>query len=171
MLNAHNPAALLAVCLATLPALPSPTLAVPEANELAFHADATGVQIYSCAATTAGQAWTFQGPEASLRDPHGRVVIKHFAGPTWQSISDNSQVVASKVAEFTANPKAIPELLLRASSHEGAGMMADVSYIQRLKTSGGLSPNAGCDAAHVGTTARIAYSASYFFYRAKPEPK
>jgi hypothetical protein len=171
MLNAHTPAALLAVYLATLPALPSPTLAVPDGNELAFHADATGVQIYSCAASAAGQAWTFQGPEASLRDARGRVIIKHFAGPTWQSVTDNSKVVASKVAEFTESPKAIPELLLRASSHEGAGLMADVSYIQRLKTSAGLSPSAGCDAAHIGASARIAYTASYFFYRAKPEPK
>jgi Protein of unknown function (DUF3455) len=171
MLNAHSPVALVAVCLATLPALPSPTLGVPEGNELAFHADAIGVQIYSCAATTAGQAWTFQGPEASLRDQHGRVVVKHYAGPTWQSVSDSSKVVAGKVAEFAANPKAIPELLLQAKSHEGAGLMADVTYIQRLKTSGGLSPSDGCDAAHVGTVARIAYTASYFFYRAKPQPK
>ena len=171
MLNAQNAAALLAVCLATPPVLPSPTLAVPEGNELAFHADATGVQIYSCATSATSAAWALQGPEASLRDQHGRVVFKHYAGPTWQSVSDNSKVVASKIADFTANPKAIPELLLRASAHEGAGVMADITYIQRLKTSGGLAPSEGCDAAHVGATARIAYTASYFFYRAKPEPK
>ncbi|HEX3854463.1 MAG TPA: DUF3455 domain-containing protein [Polyangiaceae bacterium] len=171
MLNALSPDALLALSLATLPALPSPTLAVPEGNQLAFHADATGVQIYACAANAAGVAWAFQGPEASLRDQHGHVVFKHYAGPTWQSVSDNSKVVASKVSDFSANPKAIPELLLRASSHEGAGVLADVTYIQRLKTSGGLAPSAGCDAAHVGATVRIAYSASYFFYRAKLEPK
>jgi hypothetical protein len=173
MLNLQTPAALLAVCLATLPRLPSPTLGVPEGNELAFQANASGVQIYSCTASVSGTgaAWTFQGPEASLRDQQGRVIIKHYAGPTWQSLADNSKVVAGKVAEFTANPKAIPELLLSAKTHEGAGMMADVTYIQRLKTSGGLSPNAGCDAAHIGNTARIAYTASYFFYRAKPDPK
>jgi hypothetical protein len=171
MLNAHAPIALLAVCLATLPALPSPTLAVPEGNELAFHADASGVQIYACAASATGTAWALEGPEASLRDQHGHVVFKHYAGPTWQSVSDNSKVVASKVSDFTANPKAIPELLLHATSHEGAGVMADVTYIQRLKTSGGLAPREGCDAAHIGASARIAYTASYFFYRAKPDAK
>jgi hypothetical protein len=171
MLNAPGPLALLAACLATLPALPSPTLAVPEGNTLAFHADAIGVQIYACASSAAGTAWALQGPEATLRDQHGKVAFKHYKGPTWESVSDNSKVVASKVADFTANPKAIPELLLHASSHEGAGVMADVTYIQRLKTSGGLAPSAGCDAAHVGAAARIPYTASYFFYRAKPDPK
>jgi len=171
MPNALSANVLLALSLATLPALPSPTLAVPEGNDLAFHADASGVQIYSCVTNATGVAWSLQGPEATLRDQHGKVAFKHYKGPTWESVSDNSKVVASKVSDFTANPKAIPELLLRASSHEGAGVLADVTYIQRLKTSGGLAPGAGCDAAHVGALARVAYTASYFFYRAKSEPK
>jgi hypothetical protein len=151
--------------LKSFPPLPSPKLAVPEGNRLAFYNDALGVQIYSCQAVAAGFAFTFVAPEASLFD-HGKVVIKHFGGPTWQSIADGSSVVATKIADFTDDPKSIAELLLQASSHEGKGIMADVTYIQRLETVGGLAPTEGCDASHVGVTARVPYSATYFFYRA-----
>lgn len=151
--------------LKTFPSLPSPILAVPDDSRLAFYYDAIGVQIYACQATASGYAWTFQAPEASLFDRRGRLVVKHYGGPTWESVDDHSKVVAKKLQEFTAHANAIPELLLQATTHEGKGVMDDVSYIQRLDTVGGLAPSAGCDAAHVGATARVDYTASYFFSR------
>jgi len=153
--------------LKSFPPLPDPRLAVPEGNRLAFYYDAIGVQIYACQAATAGYAWTFQAPEAKLFDRRGRLVVKHYGGPTWESVSDHSKVVAKKLAEFTVHASAIPELLLEASAHDGKGQLDDVSYIQRLDTTGGLAPTAGCDAAHVGAIARIDYTATYFFYRPK----
>jgi Protein of unknown function (DUF3455) len=151
----------------TPPASKSSSIAVPSGNQLAFAYDAKGVQIYVCQAADTGPAWVFRGPEASLHDPQGRIVIKHGAGPSWQSVADKSKVVGKKLAE-SARPGAIPELLLEVSSHEGAGLLADVTYIQRLATKGGVAPNDGCDGAHVGAAARVDYSASYAFYRAKP---
>jgi hypothetical protein len=152
--------------LKSFPSLPSPTLAVPDGNRLAFFHDAVGVQIYACQAAAGGYAWTFTAPEASLLDCRGNVVVSHYAGPTWESVADHSKVVAAKVAGFTDDPSAIAELLLQASSHEGEGRMADVTYIQRLDTTGGLAPSAGCDAEHVGDVARVDYTATYYFYRA-----
>jgi hypothetical protein len=149
------------------PPLPSPTLAVPRDSRLAFYYDAVGVQIYSCRATATGYAWTFEAPEASLFDRHGQLVVKHYGGPTWESVSDHSTVVAKKLAEFSASDSAIPELLLQATEHGGKGVMDDVSYIQRLDTAGGLAPSSGCDASHVNATARVGYTASYFFTRPK----
>jgi hypothetical protein len=146
------------------PPLPSPTLAVPDGNQLVFDFDAVGVQIYACQSIATGYAWVFQAPEARLYR-HGRVVGSHFAGPTWE-YRDGSKVVGSKLAAFTANPSAIPELLLQAVSHEGEGRMSNVTYIQRLETTGGVASTTGCDAAHVGDTARVAYTATYYFYKA-----
>ncbi|HYP75661.1 MAG TPA: DUF3455 domain-containing protein [Polyangiaceae bacterium] len=149
------------------PPLPSPTLAVPDDSRVAFYFDAIGVQIYSCQAKTDGYAWTFQAPEASLFDRRGHLVVKHYGGPTWESAIDHSSVVAKKIAEFSAHADAIPELLLQATTHDGPGVMDDVTYIQRLDTAGGLAPTAGCDAAHVGASARVDYTATYFFSRPK----
>jgi hypothetical protein len=145
------------------PVLPSPTLAVPAGNKLRFFYDAVGVQIYGCSATATGFGWVFKFPEATLFDKHGLVAGTHYVGPTWES-TDGSKVVGAKVAGFTADPTAIPELLLQAVSHTGDGRMSDVTYIQRLDTVGGLAPTSGCDAGHVGAEARVDYTATYFFY-------
>jgi len=152
--------ALSAGCAPTVP----PALAVPDGNKLAFHLDALGVQIYACN----GTAWVLQAPEARLLDKHGRVVGTHFLGPTWQ-YKDGSKVVGSKLAGVVVDATAIPWLLLGAVSHEGDGRMADITFIQRLDTAGGLAPTTGCDADHVGTVARVDYAATYFFYKAREE--
>jgi hypothetical protein len=139
---------------------------VPAGNELEFFYDAVGVQIYQCQATSSGFGWVFQAPEATLFDRHGRVAVTHFAGPTWQA-TDGSQVVGSKLAGFTVDATSIPWLLLQAKSHTGDGRMSEVTYIQRLETTGGIAPTTGCDAAHVGGIARVDYTATYFFYEAE----
>lgn len=146
------------------PALPSPTLAVPDGNKLKFFYDAVGVQIYTCTAT----GWVFKAPEANLYDKHGRDAGTHYVGPTWES-TDGSKVGAAKIAGFTADPTAIPALLLQAVSHTGDGQMSEVTYIQRLDTVGGLAPTSGCDAGHVGEFARVDYTATYYFYEAQGE--
>jgi hypothetical protein len=150
--------------LSKLPTLPSPTLAVPDGNRLAFHYDAVGVQIYACSASG---TWVFQAPEAILYGKHGREKGKHYAGPTWES-KDGSTVVGTKIAAFTADPTAIPELLLQAVSHTGDGRMSGVTYIQRLETVGGLAPTTSCDPM-TGATARVDYTATYYFYVAKSD--
>lgn len=150
------------------PELPSPVLAVPDGNMLAFSFDAVGVQIYTCSATSSGYAWAFTAPDATLYDSQGHVAGHHYAGPTWE-YRDGSKVVAKKVSAFTADPTAIPELLLIAVSHEGDGRMSDVTFIQRLDTVGGLAPTSGCDSTNVGATARVDYTATYYFYRASDD--
>jgi hypothetical protein len=148
-----------------IPPLPSPTLAVPAGNRLAFHLDAVGVQIYSCNAAGSGYAWTFVAPSANLYHRGGDVVAIHYKGPTWQWLEDGSTVVGAKLAAFTPDPTAIPWLLLGAASHTGDGRMSKVSYVQRLETTAGLAPATGCDASAVGTTANSPYTATYFFYK------
>jgi Protein of unknown function (DUF3455) len=139
-------------------------LAVPAGQRRAFQWKAQGVQIYTCQADAgAAAAWVFTAPEAKLRDAQGRDAGTHFAGPTWQAL-DQSRVVGKKLVAASPDPTSIPWLLLQAESHEGNGVMAAVTYIQRLDTKGGLAPATGCDASHLGETARVDYSASYAFY-------
>jgi hypothetical protein len=146
------------------PPVPTTALEPPSGNALAFHLDATGVQIYACKAVSTGYDWVFQGPEANLYGEAGELQGTHFAGPTWKSI-DGSAVVAAKIGEDTPDATAIPWLLLEARSNTGSGRMARVSYIQRLETVGGLRPTSGCDAEHAGAVARVPYEAVYYFYK------
>ncbi|HET7824491.1 MAG TPA: DUF3455 domain-containing protein [Anaeromyxobacter sp.] len=146
-------------------------LAAPAGHELAFELLADGVQIYSCVhargAAGAAAAWEFQAPEATLTDRRGRRAGQHGAGPTWEAL-DGSSVKGAKVESATPDPSAIPWLLLRAASHgSGAGQMADVTFVQRVWTSGGNAPSDGCGDATVGATARVPYRAVYRFYHTR----
>jgi hypothetical protein len=141
-------------------------IAVPSGNALLFGLDATGVQIYTCAAGATGYAWTFTAPRANLFDSDGELVAKHFAGPTWQSVEDESSVVGSKIGALTKDPSSIPWLLLKAVSHTGDGDFSEVTYVQRVFTSGGLAPASGCGAQTAGSVADVPYMATYYFYRA-----
>jgi len=144
-----------------------PSLNVEAGHQLAFAYDAVGVQIYACKADPAGSvAWALEAPDATLYGCGGRVAGTHYAGPTWQA-QDGSKVTATRVAGNQPDPTAIPELLLKAATHAGSGRMAKVSFIQRLETAGGLAPASGCDADHLGATASVDYTATYYFYEAR----
>lgn len=142
------------------------TLAPPAGNELAFVLSASGVQEYTCN----GTAWVFVAPDAQLYNDHschGDAVGHHYAGPTWEWYDDGSTVIGTKLAAATIDAASIPWLLLQGTSHgPDDGRMSDVTYVQRLDTSGGNAPATGCDASHVGASANVAYTARYFFYRA-----
>ncbi len=161
-LGARHPAptAMAPPCMEELPA----DVRAPDGNELGFALAADGVQVYTCAASGASYAWAFKAPDATLSEVTGGAAGTHGAGPTWRS-TDGSSVVGEKVGSTTPDPAAIPWLLLRASSHEGGGRMADVTYVARIRTSGGNAPAKGCDKAHAGAVARVPYQAVYCFYR------
>jgi len=144
-----------------------PALAAPAGNEFAFELLAEGVQVYSCDAAASGPAWAFDAPEARLFDRHGQLAATHRAGPTWAAV-DGSSVLGAKLEAATPDPAAIPWLLLRAASHHGGrGRMADVTYVQRVQTSGGVAPREGCNEASLGLVARVPYRAVYCFYRGR----
>jgi hypothetical protein len=139
----------------------------PSAGEdVILSAHATGVQIYVCQAETEQKsAWVLKAPEAELTDSDGRTIMHHSAGPTWKHV-DGSEVTGKVIAKQDApKPGAIPWLLLSAATHTGEGILARVTFIQRIHTEGGLPPKAGdCNVSANGREARSAYSADYYFY-------
>jgi hypothetical protein len=175
-----RPRAADAIGLKTEPLAPPATpaaLRVPDDQKLVLRATATGVQIYTCALKSNALAekdspsqkppeprfeWTLKAPEANLFDAAGKVIGRHYAGPTWESI-DGSQVVGQRRASVEA-PGAIAWLLLEAKSNAGHGVLAKVKSVQRLETKGGEAPANGCDAAHAGAESKVEYGATYYFY-------
>lgn len=144
-----------------LPAGVCDSVQVPEGNQVAFHAYASGVQVYSWN----GAAWVFVEPVANLfasRNYRGQVGT-HYAGPTWESNS-GSKVVARRLTGCTPNASAIPWLKLETVTTEGPGIFDGVTFVQRVNTTGGVAPSA--PGTFAGEEARIPYTAEYFFYRA-----
>jgi hypothetical protein len=127
---------------------------------------ARGVQIYRCDAKKDEPGrfeWTFQAPDAVLRDVGGKYVGKHYEGPTWEA-EDGSKIVGTVDARREAPSRnAIPWLRLSARSTGTAGLFAGVTTVVRLGTSGGVAPSACTDREH-GTILRVPYSADYNFY-------
>jgi hypothetical protein len=149
------------------PVVPS-RIEVPDGNKVFLVGHGVGVQIYSCNATSSGFGWGFVAPRANLFDDHGKLIITHFGGPTWQA-TDGSRVVGRLVDSVTVDPTAIPWLLLSAAS-TAAGPDSDrlvaTTYIQRVATTGGLAPPAAeCNATTAGTVAEVPYTADYYFWK------
>jgi len=87
------------------PVVPS-KIRVGDGNKVFLVGHAVGVQIYSCNATSNGLVWGFVAPRAILYNDHGKLIITHFAGPTWQA-KDGSRVVGRLVDFITVDPTAI----------------------------------------------------------------
>jgi hypothetical protein len=134
--------------------VPEP-IRVPAGNRRIAAMPAHGVQTYQC---TNG-AWTFLQPDAILKH-HGRALVLHTRGPVWTSVQDGSSVTAAVRASSPVT-NAIAQLLLASTGNRGPGLLAEVSFIQRLNTSGGVSPVGACAD---GATASVPYTADYTFW-------
>ncbi len=148
------------------PVVPS-KIEVHDGNKVFLVGHGVGVQIYSCNPTPSGFVWGFVAPRANLYDDHGKLIITHFGGPTWQA-KDGSRAVGHLVDSVTVDATAIPWLLLSASTTPGpdGDRLVATTYIQRIATTGGLAPPAvDCNAATAGTVAEVPYTADYYFWK------
>ena len=178
-----------------LPTTPA-AITAPAGNSAFLMGRAAGTQGYICLPTTTGVSWTVNSsrPEATLFGQDVQI-ITHFlspdtnpnefapsplpvGSPTWQSSLDSSAVWAKALTPSVAagsdascpNAGAIPCLLLQAIGSKegptGGKLMAQITFIQRLNTSGGSAPAAGCSAAgDVGKLTLVPYTADYYFFR------
>lgn len=138
------------------------TLEVDEGNKLAFHAYATGAQIYRWN----GTSWIFVAPDAKLfaNEQFKGKIGTHYVGPTWESNS-GSKIVAAKIDECTPDTTAIPWLKLQKVVTDGPGIFERVTFIQRVNTTGGLKPT--LTGTTMGEERAVPYAAEYYFYRAQ----
>ena len=140
----------------------------PASNEaLTMIVPAKGFQVYECRVRkgqTAAYEWAFVAPEADLYDQSGRRIGRHYAGPHWES-TDGSKIVGTPKERADAPAAdAIPWLLLTAKSVGPAGAFSRVTSIQRVNTVGGVAPKADCSQTVLGSQARSAYTADYYFF-------
>ena len=145
---------------APMPDVP-PALAVKDGKMVGTVA-ATGTQVYECARTPKGDfAWSFREPKADLTYG-GKVVGKHFAGPTW-AFTDGTRVigrVSAKEAGKTADD--IPWLKLDIVRRVKSGPAGGAKYVMRIDTHGGTLEGACTEA---NTFREVPYKATYLFVK------
>ena len=137
------------------------TVAAPGESTIATF-QGVGAQIYECKAGSDGKlAWSFRDPIAALLD-NGKTVGRHYAGPTWEDV-DGSKIVGKVVGNAPgASSDDVAWLKLNVVKHQGRGLLAKVTTVQRLDTHGGAL-SGSCDKA--GDFKSVAYSATYVFLR------
>jgi hypothetical protein len=151
----------------------APSIDLPAGAEVVLQAQGVGVQIYTCTDSPGGAKWVFKGPQAQLLDASGKTIGRHFAGPTW-ALEDGAVVHGQVQGELVASKPAseagaVPWLLLRAKAGTATGALANVAFIQRTETHGGIAPDSGCAGAQdTGKTAQVPYRATYTFYSGLP---
>ena len=141
-------------------------IGAPEGQTLNAHVYAKGVQVYQWNATT--MFWDFVEPRAALfaEDSFHGEIGSHFRGPNWQS-KGGSRVKAAAVPGKLCTPdsSAIAWLLLKATENSPNGMFKDITYIQRVNTTGGLRPTT--PGIVNGEIVEVEYTAEYYFYKAE----
>ncbi|MGE0766465.1 MAG: DUF3455 domain-containing protein [Hyphomicrobiaceae bacterium] len=130
--------------------------------DLVVRLHAEGAQVYQCKAADDGaRAWRLLEPLATLFE-NGRVVGRHYAGPTWE-LNDGSAVTAKVAARAPgARRQDVPLLWLEVISQQGAGQLSQTATIERLNTKGGMASG---PCAKAGATLSVPYSADYTFLR------
>ena len=140
-----------------------PEIRVDEGNKVFLVGHAVGVQIYTCN----GSTWSSAVPRANLYDDNGKLIITHFRGPTWQA-TDGSRAVGTVVNKVNLDQTAIDWVLLSTTTTPGpdGDRLVDTTFIQRLDTTGGLTPPAAdCNAATANTVVEVPYTAEYVFWK------
>lgn len=147
-------------------ALPEP-VRVPAGEMQKMWTVGSGEITYECRdkKDAAGQyEWAFAGPVATLKDASGKAVGKYYGPPTTWEAMDGSKVGGKQVAVAPNQPGSISLQLVKAEPAVGSGAMQGVTYIQRLKTMGGVAPVAPCAMANKGEKKQVTYQAEYVFY-------
>ena len=145
------------------------TMQVPAGHKVAMETVGVGEITYECRADKdiAGKyAWVFAGPDAKLMDRSGKQVGKYYGPPaTWESM-DGSKLTATQLAVAPGDMGSIPLQLVKANPAMGMGAMSGVTYIQRVKTMGGVAPASACGASNMGAKQIVKYQADYIFWKA-----
>jgi hypothetical protein len=147
------------------------SLQVPAGNRLVLQAYARGVQVYQVRRSAAAPnvfEWAAVAPVASLyaKPNFTNEVMDHYRGPSWEFTkgpAKGEKVVAARLRGVTRDATAIPWLLLKTVDSLSTANN-QITFVQRICTTGGLAPTTGADAAHLGALDSIPYTATYLFY-------
>lgn len=142
---------------------------VPDGHAVALETVGVGEITYECRAKKEDVTlteWVFVGPKADLQDRSGKKIGDYFGPPaTWVS-ADGSSITGTQQAVAPAGTGNIPYQLVKANASPNPGVLAGVTYIQRVALKGGVAPNSECSAATKGKREAVRYQADYIFWKA-----
>lgn len=139
---------------------------VPAGHTVVLETTATGMLNYECRPSATGPyAWVLISPQANLLDRTGKDVVAYSGPPARWTHIDGSSVVGNPIAVAPNGEYTLPLQLSRAEPSMGSGVLQNVSFIQRIKTKGGVEKTKPCGASNTGEKLTLPYQADYIFWR------
>ena len=142
---------------------------VPAGNRAVLEAQGKGNLLYECQAVKRAPyeyAWLLQNTSLQLEDSYGRTIV-YYPGTRARWVhSDGSQVLARKFAEYPGDRQNLPLQRATAESSSTPGALENISYVQNLRTYGGMVTATVCTSAGLGMRVSVPYEADYVFWRA-----
>lgn len=156
----------LAEYLTRQPALPG-DIRVPAGHQAVLEARGVGELQYECQATSRSPwqyAWLPRDRSIELRDTSNSSIVLARSARSWVH-RDGSELA---VREFVEVDNGVPNLPLQRARVEPTtlpGALNNISYIQRIRTLGGVPSMRNCSAAELGMRVSVPYEADYVFWR------
>ncbi len=142
-------------------------IGVPPGHKVVLETTATGLLNYECRATPPGPfAWVLVSPQANLLDRTGKDVVAYSGPPAKWTHIDGSSIVGTQIAVASNGEYNLPMQLARAEPSMGMGALQNVSFIQRIKTKGGVEKTKTCSISNSGEKVTLPYQADYIFWSA-----
>ena len=142
---------------------------VPGGHEVVLETTAVGVLNYECRANTptaGSNGWALASPKADLLDRTGKTVAAYSGPPATWAHTDGSSVVGTQLTVAPViGATNLPLQLSKGTPGVGMGVLQNVSYVQRIKTKGGLDASKPCTSAEMGNKMTLPYQADYIFWK------
>ena len=139
----------------------------PDGQRVAFRFQTLpdSVQVYTCKPGAQSFTWAGPDPDAIMVDSAHKLTVHHYKGPTWEATDGSIVRSEGPLAKHYLPAQSNAVHWLELPAKDGAKQFANVTFIHRIDTRGGLPPSAKpCDAQHAGDQERVPYSARYLFY-------
>jgi hypothetical protein len=143
---------------------------VPAGNQVVLETTGVGLLKYECRANVAATGaigWALASPMADLIDRTGKSVGSYGGPPATWTHADGSSVVGTQLALAPVmGSNNIALQLSKGTPGSGAGVLQNITYIQRINTKGGQDISKPCTQAELGDKLTLPYQADYIFWKA-----
>ena len=144
---------------------------VPAGYQVALEAHGSGELLYSCQAIKRAPyqyAWLLQTSSMRLQDSYGRT-INYFPGTRTRWVhSDGSQLVAQESVEAPGDGTNLPQQRAKVEVPSTPGMpgaLGKVTYVQTLRSVGGVVTTKPCVAGNLGMRVSVPLESDYVFWQ------
>lgn len=148
------------------PFLPS-DIRVPAGHQAVLEARGVGELQYECQAVNRAPfqyAWLPRDRSIELRDSANNSITLARSARSWTH-RDGSELAVREFVEVNNGGPNLPLQRVRVEPATLPGALNNISYIQRIRTLGGVPSTRNCSAAELGMRVAVPYEADYVFWR------